>query len=99
MYWKSILRSGSRYNKSSDYVAPESKTVLSKSCLDALLPQVITIRIAIFVYLRFLFPSMYFLMILQSLFVGKLQAANIALESFIVDGEIRTRVRYKPNLK
>jgi len=30
--------SGSRYNKSSDYVAPESKTVLSKSCLDALLP-------------------------------------------------------------
>ena len=42
---------------------------------------------------------MYFLMILQSLFVGKLQAANIALESFIVDGEIRTRVRYKPNLK
>jgi len=73
--------------------------VLSKSCLDALLSQVIKIRIAISAYLRFLFPSMYFLMILQSLFVGKLQAANIALESFIVDGEIRIRVRYKPNLK
>src|SRR5207249_10473554 len=98
MYWKSILRSGSRHNKSSDYVAPESKTVLSKSCLDALLSQVIKIRIAISAYLRFLFPSMYFLMILQSLFVGKLQAANIALESFIVDGEIRIRVRYKQNL-
>src|SRR5205809_7371997 len=99
MYWKSILRVAAAITKVVIMLPRRAKPCYLNPAWMPCFPQVIKIRIAIFVYLRFLFPSMYFLMILQSLFVGKLQAANIALESFIVDGEIRTRVRYKPNLK